>query len=157
MRITPAAVSDLGTVQNITHTTINAVYPRYYPAGAVEFFIAHHSRENILRDIEAVKVFLLYDGSGAAAGTVTVDGQEINRLFVLPEYQGKGFGGALLSFAEEKVAAAHSFAELDSSLPAKAIYLKKGYHVKEYHIIDTPGGDFLCYDLMSKELRPQEQ
>lgn len=153
MRIIPAAGNDLETVLGITYTTINAVYPHYYPAGAVGFFIAHHSSENVLRDIKAGKVFLLYDDSGTAAGTVTVDAREINRLFVLPEYQGKGFGGELLRFAEERIALMYSSAELSASLPAKAIYLKKGYHITEYHIIDTPDGDFLCYDLMEKKLR----
>ena len=83
MDIITAKASDLDIVKSISHSTINAVYPHYYPAGAVNFFLAHHSGENILRDIEAGLVYLAVVDE-KAVGTVTVSGDEINRLFVLP-------------------------------------------------------------------------
>ena len=60
------------------------------------------------------------------------------------------FGGKLLRFAEEKVFAEYDEAFLDSSLPAKQIYLKKGYIPQDYHIIDA-FGDHLCFDSMLKK------
>ena len=33
-----AAANDFETVRQITQETIRAVYPAYYPAGAVDFF-----------------------------------------------------------------------------------------------------------------------
>ena len=57
MKIAAAAESDFQTVKDITQQTIKAVYPHYYPKGAVDFFIAHHSDENILRDIRNCDVF----------------------------------------------------------------------------------------------------
>ena len=92
MDIITAAPSDLETVFDIAQSTIRAIYPHYYPAGAVDFFLAHHSRENISADIEAGRVSLAVS-DGKAVGTVTVIGDSINRLFVLPDEQGKGFGG----------------------------------------------------------------
>lgn len=150
MDIIKADTSMAETVRNIVRTTINAVYPHYYPAGAVRFFLEHHSDEKIIGDIKAGKVWLLLTDEDVPAGTVTVDGNDIGRLFVLPEYQGKGFGGKLLRFAEEKVFAGYDEAVLDSSLPAKQIYLKKGYIPQDYHIIDT-FGDHLCFDSMLKK------
>ena len=152
MEIKKAGVSELAAVKEISHKTIKAVYPRYYPAGAVDFFLAHHSDEHIMRDIREGNVYLLYDDSGKAAGTVTVNGCEINRLFVLPDHQGKGFGGRLIAFAEELISENYSEAELSASFPAKAIYLKKGYTAAEFHSILTENGDYLCYDYMKKEL-----
>ena len=96
-----------------------------------------------MRDIRNGDVFLLYTDNGQAAGTVTTEKNEINRLFVLPQYQGQGFGGALLRFAEERIAESYDKAELSVSLPAKAIYLKKGYTFKNYHAIKTKNGDYL--------------
>jgi len=152
MKIIKADNPDLETVKDITYTTINQVYPKYYPKGAVDFFLAHHSSKNIEDDIAAGKVFLLLDDSGTAAGTVTVDGNDIGRFFVLPQHQGKGYGRALLSYAEEIVKKDYSQIVLSSSLPAKAIYMKKGYISADYNIIETENGDFLCFDTMIKNI-----
>ncbi|NLT08234.1 MAG: GNAT family N-acetyltransferase [Ruminococcus sp.] len=152
MKIIKADNPDLETVKDITYTTINQVYPKYYPKGAVDFFLAHHSSKNIEDDIAAGKVFLLLDDSGTVAGTVTVDGNDIGRFFVLPQHQGKGYGRALLSHAEEIVKKDYSQIVLSSSLPAKAIYMKKGYISADYNIIETENGDFLCFDTMIKNI-----
>ena len=150
MEIITAKSSDLGTVYDIAQATIKAIYPHYYPAGAVEFFLAHHSREHISADIEAGRVSLAVS-DGRLVGTVTVSGDSINRLFVLPDEQGNGFGGELLRFAEAEIARSYGTARLDSSLPAKQIYLKKGYMVIDSRTIEA-GEDFLCYDIMIKRV-----
>ncbi len=147
MNIRQAAGEDFAAVKTITQTTIRAVYPRYYPAGAVDFFLRHHADERIRADIGAGKVYLLFDG-GELVGTVTVDGNAINRLFVLPERQRRGCGKALLDFAEEKILARHDTVRIDASLPAKSIYRKRGYRETEYHAMPAGNGDFLCYDVM---------
>ncbi|SEL04294.1 Acetyltransferase (GNAT) domain-containing protein [Ruminococcus sp. YRD2003] len=150
MDIITAAPSDLETVFDIAQSTIRAIYPHYYPAGAVDFFLAHHSREHISADIEAGRVSLAVS-DGKAVGTVTVADDSINRLFVLPDEQGKGFGGKLLRFAEAEIAESYGTARLDSSLPAKQIYLRKGYMVIDSRMIEA-NGDFLCYDIMIKRV-----
>ena len=150
-RIIKASVNDTDIVFDITQKTIRTVYPHFYPAGAVEFFSQHHSIGNVMRDIEAGCVWLLMDDEGVAAGTVTINDNEINRLFVLPEYQGKGYGKALMDFAEDLISKNYCSAELSSSLSAKQIYLKRGYTEISYNMIDSPGGDKLCYDYMVKE------
>lgn len=152
MTITKATPSDLETVKIITVKTINAVYPHYYPSGAVDFFLSHHNDRNILTDIEKENVYILNGTDNMAVGTVTVKDNEICRLFVLPEYQGKGYGRELLNFAEKKISEKYSSIVLDASLPAKAIYLKKGYIPTNNHTIRTENGDYLCYDVMEKKL-----
>lgn len=149
MNIKKAVLSDVEIVRTITVQTINSVYPRYYPKGAVDFFLSHHNENNIKSDIEKGIVYVLYDNENAV-GTVTLRNNEICRLFVLPKYQGKGFGGRLLDFSEKKIAENYSKIIIDASLPAKPIYLKRGYTFTEYHTIKTENGDFLCYDVMEK-------
>ena len=144
-----ADLRDTETVRAITEQTINSVYPKYYPKGAVDFFLSHHSENNIKNDIENGIVYILYECENAV-GTVTIRDNEICRLFVLPEHQGKGCGGRLLDFAEKKAAENYSKIIIDASLPAKPIYLKRGYVFTEYHTIETDNGDFLCYDVMEK-------
>ena len=51
----------------------------------------------------------------------------VYRLFVLSGYQGKGYGRALLDFAEEEILARESSVRIDASFPARGIYLKRGY------------------------------
>ena len=67
------------------------IYPMYYPHGAVLFFSEHHSDENIMRDIRTGIVYLLISGEGIPVGTVTLTNNEIDRLFVLPSFQHKGY------------------------------------------------------------------
>ena len=150
MAVIRADITMAETVKNIVYTTINAVYPHYYPAGAVRFFLEHHSEEHIISDIRAGKVYLLLDDDGIPAGTVTLNGNDIGRLFVLPEYQGRGFGSELLRFAEKNIPAEYDEIVLDSSFPAKAIYLRKGYTITKFSTVEAYG-DYLCFDSMSKK------
>ena len=61
MDIIKADKNSFEDVKKITHTTIMEIYPKYYPLGAVEFFLKHHSDESIVNDIEDGKVYLLID------------------------------------------------------------------------------------------------
>ena len=151
MSIKRAQQSDLDLVKKITQTTINSIYPHYYPAGAVKFFLDHHSDENISADVANGIVFLCADTENNIVGTVTIKENEIARLFVLPEYQGKGHGKELMDFAESEIYKLYREIILDASLSSKAIYLKRGYSETGYHTIQTENGDHLCYDVMKKK------
>ena len=149
--IRAAKETDFDSVKDITQTTIWSVYPKYYPSGAVQFFSNHHSDDRIRADIVAGIVFLI-EVDGTAIGTVTVADNEINRLIVLPDFQRKGYGRELMDFAEEIIRKKHDHIILDASLPAKQIYLKRGYVTTKYNMIETENGDYLCYDVMEKHL-----
>lgn len=148
--IRKADVKENDAVTELVRKTIEAVYPKYYPAGAVDFFLAHHKPEKIASDIEAGKVYVMA-ADGVIVGTVTIDGNDIARLFVKPSEQGKGHGGRLLDFSENMIFGYSKTVRLDSSLPAKTIYIKRGYKEKEYCKILTDNGDYLCYDVMERE------
>ncbi|MDE6595495.1 MAG: GNAT family N-acetyltransferase [Oscillospiraceae bacterium] len=148
--IRPAVPAESGIITELVRETIKAVYPKYYPAGAVEFFLAHHKPEKIASDIEAGKVYVT-ERDGVIVGTVTIDGNGIERLFVEPSKQGNGYGGKLIDFAENMIFGYSETVRLDSSLPAKSIYIKRGYKEKEYCKILTDSGDYLCYDIMERE------
>ena len=152
MGIRQAVLTDLSTVKHIAESTISEIYPRYYPKGAVEFFLEHHSGENISDDIQKNRVYLCCDVSRNAVGTVTVKNNEICRFFVLPAYQGRGFGREMLDFAEKIIFERYANALPDASLPAKQIYLKRGYKEIQYNSILVSGNDFLCYDVMEKKI-----
>lgn len=150
MNVRQAASSDLETVEMIVQTTISEIYPHYYPKGAVDYFLAHHMRQKIEDDIRQNRVFLCCDAQ-QTVGTVAVRDNTISRLFVLPVHQGKGYGRALLDFAENMILQHADEIIIDASFPAKSIYLKRGYREINYVTIQTDGGDYLCYDIMKKE------
>ena len=152
MTIKTANISYLDIIEKITQQTISEIYPQYYSFGAVEFFIQHHNTTNIKSDIKAGNVYIEYDDMNNAVGTVTVKENEICRLFVLPNQQGKGYGTKLIEFAENSILDKYDKIILDASLPAKRIYLKRHYKQTEYHIIETQNGDKLCYDVMEKNI-----
>mgnify|MGYP005799320057 CR=1 FL=1 len=149
--IRQAVLSDLDLVEKISKTTISEMYPRYYPQGAVGFFLEHHSKTNIAEDIKQKQVFLCIDLKERIAGTITIKENEICRLFVLPEFQGKGYGTQMLDFAENMIFQKYRRCELAASFPAKSLYLKRGYKEAEYHTLLTENQDYLCYDIMVKE------
>ena len=122
MSIRQAQPSDFAVVKEITHTTIQTIYPHYYPTGAVAFFLHHHNDKNIADDIANGIVFLCSDKNNKIVGTVTIRENEIARLFVLPDYQGKGYGKELLEFAEAEIAKHYNEIIIDASLSAKAVY-----------------------------------
>ena len=152
MSILQAVLSDLSLVKAISEDTISEIYPHYYPKGAVGFFLSHHSAASICNDIKLHRVYLCVDIERNAVGTVTIRDNEICRLFVLPLYQGRGYGTELLDFAEKVISEQYSKIVLAASFPAKSMYLKRGYKNVEYNIISTDHGDFLCYDVMEKQV-----
>lgn len=77
-----AEIKDLENVLQITQDTISEIYSNYYAEGVVDFFLQHHSRENILSDIENGIVWLSEEDE-CMVGTVTIKENVVNRLFCL--------------------------------------------------------------------------
>lgn len=146
VNIKRADLEELEVVKHIVHTTIKEIYPHYYPRGVVKFFLNHHSENNIQKAIET-EIVLLLNVDGTIVGTGSVHKNEINRVFVLPKFQGLGYGTKLLEDIIEKD---YSKIILDSSLPAYNLYHKHGYLPVKYEKIITSNKDVLCFHTMEK-------
>jgi GNAT superfamily N-acetyltransferase len=59
---------------------------------------------------------------GRIAGTGSTKENEIVRTFVLPQFQGLGYGSLIINELENIIMKEHSEIVLDSSLPAYNIY-----------------------------------
>jgi GNAT superfamily N-acetyltransferase len=152
MKFINATLADFDTVKDIVHTTIKTIYPHYYPIGVVEFFLNHHSDDNIRKGIETETVLLL-DIDGIIVGTGSIHENEISRMFVLPQFQGLSYGTSLMNELENIIAKEHSEIVLHSSLPAYNLYIKRGYVPIKYDKIITPNKDVLCFNIMEKTIR----
>ncbi|OEH83070.1 hypothetical protein BCR26_02020 [Enterococcus rivorum] len=149
LKISLADMTKLETVFQNTRETIQQIYPEYYPKGTVAFFLNYHSRERIAEDISYEKVYIIEEKQ-KCAGTITINNNQIGRLFVLPDYQKQGIGSFLMEFGEKQIFRKYEFASLDSSLPGKKMYIKRGYKVTKSCSLVTGSGDILYYEEMSK-------
>ena len=71
MQIRKATTQDLECVRELTRETICQIYPKYYPAGAVQFFLNHHCDGKISADIRQGCVYLAEDPADGIVGTGT--------------------------------------------------------------------------------------
>ena len=154
MEYRKANQSDFPALLALVRDTIRAIYPRYYPQGCVDYFLCWHSPERVAAAIEAGQVNVLLDG-GKLVGTGSQEGNHITRVFVLPEYQGRGYGRYILDWLEEAVAAEYDAVRLDAPPPAVRLYEHRGYHTVEHQSEETESGCVLVWDVMEKRLREE--
>ncbi len=140
---------DSAMVAKIAEKTVRAIYPQYYPAGAVEFFVELHSEMQIEKVKRKEDIYLVL-AQGKIVGTGSIRKNEICRLFILPEYQGEGYGTRLMDVLEKRILEKHSKVHVDASFPAESMYFKRGYEIIAFEKIETENGDYLCYHTMEK-------
>ncbi len=146
-----ATTEDSIAVYNLVKNTIRTVYPKYYPAEVVDFFCEHHSIDAITKDIENGYVSVLkIDGNIVATGCF-ID-NHITRVYVLPEYQKKGYGTFIMKNIEAQISEKYDKAYLDASLPAAALYEKLGFSTIKHERYPVENGMILVYEVMEKEL-----
>jgi GNAT superfamily N-acetyltransferase len=134
----------------VIHKTIEEIYPKYYPRKAVDYFHEHHSKEKMKIKLTQEYVLIIIENN-RIIGTGSLEKNTINRFFILPEYQKKGYGKKLLVQLENKIdIKLYKKITLDSSLGAVEFYKKNGYKYSEYRIIDLPDENYLCYLEMEK-------
>lgn len=140
---------DSKKVADIVRKTIQTIYSKYYPTGAVQFFLNLHCEEHIKKAMTEEQVYFAIV-KGTIIGTGSIRKNEICRLFILPQYQKKGYGSRLMDCLEEIVFKNHKTIHIAASFPAERLYLKRGYKIISYEKIETENGDFLCYHIMEK-------
>lgn len=146
-----AKTEDLEIIYEIVQQTIKTIYPKYYPSEIVDFFCEHHNKSAIEKDIERACVsFLKIDGKIVATGCF-VD-NHITRVYVLPEYQKKGYGTFIMKNIESQIGEKYDKAYLDASLPAATLYEKIGYVTVKHEKYPVENDVILAYEVMEKEL-----
>ena len=62
MEYTKATIDDMEAFYDLVQNTIQEVYPKYYPEEVVRFFSQQHCWENLERDLEEERIYILQDG-----------------------------------------------------------------------------------------------
>ena len=150
MKLIHAEPAHLEEAAAIVRASILSSYTPCYPKEVVDFFLhVIHTRENISRDIAAGTMWLMEE-DGVRFGTGCVRDGELARVYLLPEYQGKGFGGQMMDFLERQ--AGTGTVRLSPSLPAEEFYRKRGYVLVSHEDCPLGNGVTLCRDTMEKTI-----
>ena len=156
MEFTLAKRQDAEQVYWLVQETIRTVYPKYYLKEIVDMFCEFHSIENILKDIEAENTYI-FSNNGKLVGTGTAKENHITRVYVLPEFQRRGYGSFIMERLEEKIKGRYDFVDIDASLPACKLYAKLGYQTIDHGIWKCKNGVIHVYEIMKKQLRRKQE
>ena len=107
--------------------------------------------EAIAKDIENGSVSVLKIDENIVATGCFVD-NHITRVYVVPEYQKKGYGTFIMKTIEAQIGEKYDKAYLDASLPAAALYEKLGFSTIKHERYPVENGVILAYEVMEKEL-----
>ncbi len=151
MDFTLAKKQDLEQVYEIVQETIREVYPKYYLKEIVDMFCEFHSRENILRDIEAGNTYI-FSENDEIIGTGTKKENHVTRVYVLPRFQKKGYGTFIMSQLENMIKENYDYVDIDASLPASRLYAHLGYQTVDHGIWECKNGVIQVYEIMKKQL-----
>lgn len=144
-----AVKEDALQITALVQETIKTVYPKYYPEEVVGFFSEIHSREAVDEDINEGNTWILFEGQ-RPAGTGSLRGDHITRVYVHPGFQGKGYGSFIVSKLEEEIFSRYDRVFLDASLPACRLYEALGYKTLRHDKRLFGNGAALVYEIMEK-------
>lgn len=150
-----AKPEDAKSIYKTVQDTIKEVYPKYYLAEIVDMFSEFHKEENISKDIENGNVYVLLE-KNEIIGTGTIIENHITRVYVLPEFQGSGYGTYIMDQLETVIGQKYGKAEIDASLPACKMYYKRGYKTIDHGIWKCANGVIQIYEIMEKEFKERD-
>ena len=145
-----ATIKEAQNVCDIVIDTKSAIYRHFYTQAVVDFFGRLHSLESIEKDIKEGRIDVLCV-DGVMVGTGSRTGNHITRVYVLPEYEGKGYGSVIMEHLENDVFSEYDECVLDASLPATLFYEHRGYTTVEHRKHDIGNGEVMVYEVMRKK------
>ena len=86
-------------------------------------------------------------------GTGSYKEDHITRLYVSPDYQGKGYGTFIMDKLEAEIAQEYDTVSLDASLPAGIMYEHRGYKTVKHERWECENGGMLIYEIMEKKVK----
>ena len=151
MKFQLAKKENLEQIYALVQETIQSVYPKYYLPEIVEMFSEYHCKEHVLQDISSRNTYILLQGD-TIVGTGTIQENHITRVYVLPRFQGKGYGTYIMNQLEELISKNYDTIDIDASLPACRLYQRLGYATVDHGIWECKNGVIQVYEIMKKQL-----
>lgn len=88
-------------------------------------------------------------------GTGCYDGNYITGVYVLPNYQNRGYGSKIMDCLEMEISKKYDTVCLDASLSAVFLYEHRGYRTIGHGIYELQNDVKLVYEIMEKKLKVQ--
>ncbi len=156
MEYRTAAPDMVHEIYHVLQTTIQTIYPKYYPNEVTGFFCGHHNKEHILDGIASGNMgVLLYDSQ--IVGTGCLDENHITGVYVLPAYQNAGCGSYIMDCLENEIFQKYDTAVLDASLAAVCLYEHRGYQTVGHGIYELENDVKLVYEIMEKKRKANQR
>jgi GNAT superfamily N-acetyltransferase len=152
MVLRPITPEDAQAACDVIHATIDGVYTPVYPPRTIQFFKIFHSVDSITERAQKGHI-LVVEQEGSIVGTAASLENRIFGMFVLPDFQGRGYGRDLMDALETQIKAdGHTEAVLSMSLPSEGFYRSRGYIDFEEYSRDVGGGEMLVFSDAKKRL-----
>jgi len=147
-----AEQTDIRSISNMAHIIWPEAYGEILSKDQIDFMLEKsYTIEGLAEGMVGGQFFYILKEDGIGQGFVALktltDKLRIEKLYLMPNVQGKGFGKALIDFAIEKAKAkGKDILELNVNRnnPAYHFYLKQGFQVTE--TVDIPYYDYVLND-----------
>jgi diamine N-acetyltransferase len=160
MNIRPATIADIPVLRRLAEEIWRACYPGIIPLEQIDFMLGWmYSEAQIQTEIEQGYAWELIEEQGTAIGFIAThlepDGRvKLNKLYVLPAWQGKGVGARALNHVMERAEALGARAVWmqvnKNNTRAIAAYRKAGFHVAQEAVFEIGHGFVMDDYLMEK-------
>lgn len=147
-----AEQTDIRSISNMAHIIWPDAYGEILSKDQIDFMLEKsYTVEGLAEGMVGGQFFYILKDDGIGQGFVALktlaDKLRIEKLYLMPNVQGKGFGKALIDFAIEKAKVkGKEILELNVNRnnPAYHFYLKQGFQVIE--TVDIPYYDYVLND-----------
>ena len=152
LTLRPFDPEDLEAVFALVARTIEISYAGVYERSAIDHFHEHHTKDEIRLGAGRGWTVLLEGADGLlATGTLVAD--NVDRMYVAPEHQGRGLGRRVLAALEQRaVETGVRTVRLAASLPSRAFYEYLGYRLVSQECREFDDGARLPWFRMEKDL-----
>jgi N-acetylglutamate synthase-like GNAT family acetyltransferase len=153
INLRPMTKADIDAVYKLVQTTIKISYADVYPPEAIDYFVHHHSKDNILKDMERGYI-VVAEANGRLMGTGTLIGSSVRRVFINPPDQGKGSGNLIVKALEQQAKSSGvNKLELSSSLKSREFWESNGFKLVKEFGLPVANDKHLIYYEMVKDLK----
>ncbi|OKL41819.1 GNAT family N-acetyltransferase [Pontibacter flavimaris] len=158
--IRQATASDLPTLMQLAAATWEPTYGSILSKEQIDYMFGEiYSREALERQMQEGQTFLIVEESAEPVGFASFSVKDesgkvykLNKIYLLPQTQGKGLGKLLLQAVEQQVqqlGAAILDLNVNRHNPAQGFYERCGYQV--HHEEDIPIGPYWMNDYVMRK------
>lgn len=164
MNISFATSNQLSIVRDLAYQIWPIAYKEILSEQQLDYMLdLIYSIESLTKQIENNHIILLVEESNSYIGFASYElnhgfsnKTKIQKLYVLPQIQGKGIGKKLIDFIEKEAVENNQsglLLNVNKYNIAKDFYLKQGFSITHSEIIDIGKGYIMDDYVMEKEIR----